>query len=46
MRQGSGTMIYSRNDMKLGDNVGLFGPSIVVVMALIAIVMLARDAMG
>lgn len=39
-------MIYSRNEMKLGDSVGLFGPTIVVVMALIAIVMLARDAMG
>jgi hypothetical protein len=39
-------MIYSRNGMKLGDNVGLFGPSIVVVMALIAIVMLAWDTMG
>ena len=39
-------MVYSRNGMKLGDNVGLFGPSIVVVMALIAIVMLAWDTMG
>ena len=45
-KKGSGTMIYARNELKLGDRVGLFGPSVVVVLALIAIVMLARDAMG
>ena len=39
-------MIYSRNELKLGDRVGLFGPSLVVVLALIAIAMLARDAIG
>ena len=45
-RQGSGTMIYSRNELKLGDPVGLIGPSVVVVMALIAIAILVRDAIG
>jgi hypothetical protein len=39
-------MIYSRNELKLGDSVGLFGPSVVIVLALIAIAMLVRDAMG
>jgi hypothetical protein len=39
-------MIYSRNELKLEDRVGLFGPSVVVVLALIAIVLLARDAIG
>ncbi len=39
-------MIYSRNELKLGDSVGLFSPSVVIVLALIAIAMLARDAMG
>ena len=41
-----GGMLNARNELKLRDRVGLFGPSVVVVMALIAIAMLARDAMG
>jgi hypothetical protein len=39
-------MIYARDELKLRDRVGLFGPSVVVVLALIAIAMLARDVIG
>jgi hypothetical protein len=39
-------MIYARDELKLRDRVGLFGPSVVVVLVLITIAMLARTAIG
>ena len=39
-------MGFARKELKLSDRAGLVGPSVCVVLALIAIAMLVRDAMG
>jgi hypothetical protein len=39
-------MGFARKELKLSDRAGLVGPSVCVVLALIAIAMRALDAMG